>query len=196
MPISPIVPGTSSQNAGRNITWAGGADGIRLTTCAMGTITAAPTKPLSVASTTCSPASCPIQAARSTIISHGSEPFGATLCTNIPAPNTKTPTHGDHQPSVSAADPATGPLWGSPTSCAPRMIPIARSANCNRPARNRLAPATVSPTARSTVAIVSSPPGRNVTSGGITRRSDAASFPPWARNAMPETTAAATTASR
>ena len=95
-----------------------------------------------------------------------------------------------------SALPATGPELGSPTSSAPTTMPIARSASCSSPATKRLAPVIVSPIARSTVAMVSSAPGRKVTSGGIVSRSEAASSPPWLRNAIADTTAAATTASR
>src|SRR5262249_14781371 len=80
--------------------------------------------PLSVASSSCRPSSCPPQAANSTISSHGSAPRGATLWTYTPTPKIATPAHGDQAPSVSAAEPATGPACGSPTSSAPATIPI------------------------------------------------------------------------
>ena len=81
MPISPIAPGTSNQNAGRNITCAGARAPRGATRWATGTMTAAPMKPLSVGSRMRSPASCPVQAAKSTTSSQPSDPLGAQLWT-------------------------------------------------------------------------------------------------------------------
>ena len=48
--------------------------------------------------------------------------------------------HGDHAPSVSAAEPATGPECGSPNSSAPTTMPMASRASWSTPATKRLAP--------------------------------------------------------
>ena len=66
---------------------------------------------------------------------------------------------------------------GNPASSTPATIPNASSKSCTLPNTSRLAPATISPEASSTVAVVSTPPGRNVTSGAIRVRSPGSAAP-------------------
>ena len=56
-------------------------------------------------------------------------------------------------------------------------MPNASSSIWTLPNTSRLAPATISPDASSTVAVVSTPPGRNVTSGAISVRSPGSAAP-------------------
>ena len=66
---------------------------------------------------------------------------------------------------------------GRPASSTPATIPNASRSSCTLPNTRRLAPATISPEASSTVAVVSTPPGRNVTSGAISARSPGSAIP-------------------
>ena len=67
-------------------------------------------------------------------------------------------------------------------------MPKARSRSWTLPNTSRLAPATISPEASSTVAVVSAAPGRNVTSGAMRARSPGSAAPRLtASNASAET---------
>ena len=66
---------------------------------------------------------------------------------------------------------------GSPTSSTPATIPKESSSICTAPYTSRLAPPTTSPEASSTVAVVSTAPGRNVTRGAISVRSPGSTAP-------------------
>jgi hypothetical protein len=57
------------------------------------------------------------------------------------------------------------------------MMPNASSSSCVPPKTSRLAPATISPDASSTVAVVSALPGRNVISGAIIVRMPGSAMP-------------------
>ena len=62
---------------------------------------------------------------------------------------------------------------GTPESSTPTTIPKLSSTSCITPATSRLEPLMTSPAERSSVAVVSRLPGRNVTSAGISTRIEA-----------------------
>ena len=73
-------------------------------------------------------------------------------------------------------------------------MPNASSSSWTPPYTSRLAPATISPDASSTVAVVSAAPGRNVTSGAISARRPGSAAPCWtASKASADTSVAEST---
>ena len=80
-----------------------------------------------------------------------------------------TPTHGAHGPSRSTGL-SISSCWSTPISEAAATMPKARRPSCTMPVTSRLAPAIICPAASSTVAMVSTPPGRKVASGGMRMR--------------------------
>src|SRR6478609_1352384 len=128
-PSSPSAPGTSSQNAGRNVTGTGGPVGRCWMAYATGsTTTPAANDAPSGFNTSPAPA-CTPYATPSTASSQGSERVGTADDKNTPSPNTATPTHGAHAPSGASA--AGGP--GNPANSTPSAMPNVSSSSRSSP---------------------------------------------------------------
>ena len=98
-PIRPTAPGTSSQNAGRNVASAGGPGAARRDPAATGVHQQPAEEAAERVGRERAPTCWPIQAANSTTSSQPSEPGGPEKCTNAPRPKTTTPSHGAQSPN-------------------------------------------------------------------------------------------------
>ena len=176
--MRPSAPGTSSQNAGRNVTCDGGPPGSRANRERHRRHRQRAEEPADVG------ADEPLAEHLADPGRRRARPSARAAPRAAPRSTARRPAEDEHaEPwrppaeQVRAARRRPRASLGSPASSTPATIPNASSSSWTLPKTSRLAPATISPDASSTVAVVSTPPGRNVTSGAMSVRSPGSAAP-------------------